>query len=269
MKLGPPPWIAAHRGAEPLLENTLPSLLLAVEEGADFLEFDVQSTVDGALVLHHDATLARLAGRPDLAVESATLRELAALELSQPEPLARAVCPPGRIPTLAELFAALPDGFPVNIELKRSRTDPGRLAALAVAATAGRENVLFSSFDWTLLRELRRRSPKVHLAPLAQRFSPEFEQAARELAAWSLHIAQRAAPGVARATACSPRGRQGPPILVYTVNEAARARTLFARGVSGVFTDRPGALRGELGRTGDSVVLSMTYRGSRTPRRSE
>ena len=69
MRLPPPPWIAAHRGALPLLENTLPALALAVAEGADLLEFDVQATADSILVLFHDADLGRLAGRPDLVVE--------------------------------------------------------------------------------------------------------------------------------------------------------------------------------------------------------
>jgi len=263
MKLGPPPWIAAHRGAEPLLENTIPALRLAVEEGADLLEFDVQSTIDGALVLHHDPTLARLAGRPDLAVESATLHELAALELRHPQSPAPVGCAPGSIPTLAELFAALPRDFPVNVEIKRQGFDIGHLAALALEATAGRENVLVSSFDLELLRELRRRSPEVRIAPLAHRLSPELERIGRELGAWSLHVAG----GIARGNASSTRARHGPPLLVYTVNEASRARLLFARGVCGVFTDRPGALRAELGRAGDSGILSRTYRGTGAPRR--
>ncbi len=172
VRLPAPPWIFAHRGALPLLENTLPALLLAVEEGADLLEFDVQSTADGVLVVHHDFGLGRLAGRPDLAVEDATLAELAALDLRHPDHPERT----GRIPTLAGLLAALPSGFPVNIELKVSRSARGRLAELALAATAGRENVLFSSFDTDLLGELRRRSTTADLAPLAKRWTPGLER---------------------------------------------------------------------------------------------
>ncbi len=261
VKLGPPPWIAAHRGSAPLLENTIPALLAAVDEGADFLEVDVQSTVDDVLVLHHDATLARLAGRPDLVLEESTLRELAALELHSPDNPALDGTIPARIPTLAELFAALPAGFPVNIELKSRRTAPERLAALALEATSGRENVLFSSFDWTLLGELRRRSQEVRIAPLAKRLSPGVERVASDLGAWSLHVAR----GVAREDASASGSRPGPPILVYTVNEARRARALFAQGVAGVFTDLPGRLRADLGRLGDSEVLSTTYRGTRPP----
>lgn len=262
MRLPKPPWIAAHRGAEPRLENTIPALLLAIDEGADLLEFDVQATADDVLVLHHDADLARLAGRPDLVVESTPLHELVALELRHPE--TPAIC--GRIPTLAELLAALPGDFPVNIELKRSSTDRGRLAGLALAATAERDNVLFSSFDAALLCALRRQSLSVRLAPLAPRWSPALERFAGELAAWSLHVSAADFAG-AEADARATRRQGGPPLLVYTVNDAACARALFAAGAAGVFTDRPGALRAELGDPSYSGVLSSTYRGSSAPRK--
>lgn len=261
MRLSKPPWILAHRGAESRLENTLPSLLLAIDEGADLLEFDVQATSDNVLVLHHDADLARLAGRPDLVIESATLRELQALELHHPErPLLT-----GRIPALAELLAALPGDFPLNIELKRGAADRGRLAGLALAATAERDNVLFSSFDAALLCELRRQSPSARLAPLAPRWSPALERFAGELAAWSLHVSA-ADFEVGEEGARAAGSREGLPLLVYTVNDAARARALLAAGAAGLFTDRPGALRAELGGLGDSGVLSRTYRGSSAPR---
>ena len=260
MRLPAPPWIFAHRGALPLLENTLPALLLAVEEKADLLEFDVQSTADGVLVVHHDFSLGRLAGRPDLAVESATLDELAALELRHPEHPERT----GRIPTLAGLLAALPSGFPVNIELKVSRAARGRLAELALEAAGGRENILFSSFDTVLLGELRRRSATANLAPLAKRWTLGLDRFGATIGAWSLHVAE----GVARAEAAAAALPAAAPLVVYTVNRSARARALLAQGAAGLFTDRPGTLREELGALGDSGVLSMTYRGSRVPRRS-
>lgn len=256
VKLPPPPWIVAHRGALPLLENTIPALARAVEEGADLLEFDVQATVDDVLVLFHDVDLGRLAGRPEVTVERAPHRELAVVELRHPErPDAT-----GRIPTLDALLAALPPDMPVNIELKAGRVDRGRLAELALAVTSGRENVLFSSFDAEVLRELRRRRATALLAPLARRWTPGLERLGEELAAWSLHVAQ----GSARARASRATGGgagAGPPLLVYTVNEAARARKLLGEGAAGLFTDRPGPLRAELGALGESGVLSTAYRG--------
>ena len=111
----------------------------------------------------------------------------------------------GRIPTLDALLAALPPDMPVNIELKAGRVDRGRLAELALAVTSGRENVLFSSFDAEVLRELRRRRATALLAPLAKRWTPGLERLGEELAAWSLHVAQ----GIARARASRAAGGGG------------------------------------------------------------
>lgn len=55
--------IIGHRGAagiEP--ENTIPSIEAAVKEGVDMIEFDIQATKDGQLVVFHDDNLLRLAG---------------------------------------------------------------------------------------------------------------------------------------------------------------------------------------------------------------
>jgi len=54
------PWVVAHRGASAYApENTIAAFTLAAEQGATFVELDVQRTKDGALVLLHDTTLER------------------------------------------------------------------------------------------------------------------------------------------------------------------------------------------------------------------
>jgi glycerophosphoryl diester phosphodiesterase len=60
-KLGAKPVkIAHHRGASRYApENTLPSLEKAIRLGADFVEFDLQTTRDGGFVLLHDRSLDR------------------------------------------------------------------------------------------------------------------------------------------------------------------------------------------------------------------
>ena len=59
---GAPPakTVIAHRGASSYApENTLPAFRLALEMGADFIEYDVQVTKDQQLVILHDETLER------------------------------------------------------------------------------------------------------------------------------------------------------------------------------------------------------------------
>ena len=48
-------WVIAHRGASgEEKENTLPAFERAIEVGADYVEFDVQASRDGGLVVFHD-----------------------------------------------------------------------------------------------------------------------------------------------------------------------------------------------------------------------
>ena len=56
--------IAAHRGAwgGNIIENTIPSFLLAREMGADMFECDVSKSTDGILYAFHDGFETRLLG---------------------------------------------------------------------------------------------------------------------------------------------------------------------------------------------------------------
>lgn len=86
---GPDPvWISAHRGAMRMApENTLLAYERAAEAGAEFVELDVRTTRDGALVLMHDGTVDRTTdGRG--AVAELTLRDVRRLR--------------PRVPTFAE-----------------------------------------------------------------------------------------------------------------------------------------------------------------------
>ena len=57
------PALIAHRGASACApEHTLAAYRLALQQGADFVEPDLQITKDGVLVCLHDATLERTTG---------------------------------------------------------------------------------------------------------------------------------------------------------------------------------------------------------------
>lgn len=54
------PWLVAHRGASAYApENTVPAFVLAAEQGATFVEFDLQLTKDRRIVCLHDNSLER------------------------------------------------------------------------------------------------------------------------------------------------------------------------------------------------------------------
>ena len=219
------PWIVGHRGvAAEATENTLASFELAIDQRADMVELDVQLTADDRLIAFHDWDLTRLAGRPEV-VEETAARELATLLPDSS--------------SLPEILSALPEEIPLNVELKRRHADPESFVTSLNAALGDRERILLSSFDWELLELVHRRCPERHLAPLAHESTDGLLEAAERLGAWSVHCHWRLAePALVTATPL--------PVLVYTVNDAAVARELFARGVAGVFTDAAAKLRHDL-----------------------
>jgi glycerophosphoryl diester phosphodiesterase len=178
----------------------------------------VRLTADGALVLAHDPEL----GRPDRFVERLQASEVA------------------HLPTLAAAFAALPAGFPVNLDVKRDEAPRAALARAVVEAAAGRA-VLVSSFDWPLLEEMRRLNSTLPLALLA-----DDEEAVKGLAEASARLEPWAWCVVADHAVSAVRTAGSLPVLAYTVNDPARARELFEAGVAGVFTDQPRLLRERL-----------------------
>lgn len=84
-----PVWIVAHRGfLRRAPENTIAAYALAAKAGADFVEIDVRTTRDGALVIMHDARVDRTTnGHGEVA--SLTLNEIR--QLHPPVPLFREV----------------------------------------------------------------------------------------------------------------------------------------------------------------------------------
>jgi glycerophosphoryl diester phosphodiesterase len=108
--------VAHHRGAARYApENTLESLRKALALGADYVEFDVRTTSDGAFVLLHDASLNRTtSGRG--AVRQQTAAEVAKLDAGSwfGRPFAGA-----KVPTLdAFLAAAAPSGVGLYVDAK-------------------------------------------------------------------------------------------------------------------------------------------------------
>jgi glycerophosphoryl diester phosphodiesterase len=115
------PEIIAHRGnAAEFPENTLQGLESAVSLGLRHVEFDVQLTADLVPVLMHDASLARVGGRPEC-VHDLTWSALAEFPVGEVQRLgnAHAFTYP---PSLAQTVDAIAgwDGVTAFVEVKRS-----------------------------------------------------------------------------------------------------------------------------------------------------
>ena len=225
------PLIIGHRGAAAdAPENTLAAFALALEQGADGIELDVQLCADGVPVIMHDDTVDRTcdgAGR----VGDLTLAELQLLTIDGAHP----------IPTLDDLFATFGRRTLYNVELKALGLDDGGLSAAVariIAAHGVGEQVLISSFSPFTVRAAQRAMPAgVPVALLRERRVTRLAHALLRAAADHPYY-----PLVDEALMAWAR-RRGLRVNVWTVDDPTEARRLIRLGVHGIITNRPGEIR--------------------------
>ncbi|HEX6751497.1 MAG TPA: glycerophosphodiester phosphodiesterase family protein [Longimicrobium sp.] len=219
------PLILGHRGApREAPENTMRAFRLALEQGADGIELDVQPSADGVAVVLHDDRLDRTSdARGEVA--RMTWDEISA---------ARAGGEP--VPRLEDVaaWAAEADAF-LNVEIKR----PGiEAAAVEIVERAGRTDAtLFSSFHPESVAEVRRLAPGAHCWLLTEVWTPEVLALARDLGVGGICLHDPlAAPAVLETLRAAKLG-----VVVWTVDKPGRIRALLRAGVMGVITNRPAA----------------------------
>jgi glycerophosphoryl diester phosphodiesterase len=142
------PLAIAHRG-DPVAEreNTLAAFAAAVDAGADMVELDLRRSRDGAIVVLHDPTLARL-WRVD--------RPVAELDLAEIADLGRRAT---RIPTLAQVLAAV--DIPLMIDFTGEEVVAGAIEAVRQAGAM--ERSLFVSGNVRALRAVRAHAPEARI----------------------------------------------------------------------------------------------------------
>ena len=249
----PPPetlQIIAHRGAShEAPENTLAAIALGVAQQADAIEIDVRLTRDGGIVLLHDATFRRTAGHD---AEPGGL-DLAAIRQLDAGNWKGTAFTGEKVPTLAEVLAAIPPGKDLLIELKSGAAIVPALRRELEKGLLPLAQIVVIAFDFELLRAVRAALPRVRVLPLAggHQFGRPLPQSELD----ALLAAARAAgfDGLDLGddwpwdAAMVQRVHQaGLRCYVWTVNEAARARYLAGVGVDGITTDRPGYIRQQL-----------------------
>lgn len=153
------PFIWAHRGASGYApENTLEAFELALKLGADGVEFDVQYTKDGKLVVIHDETIDRVSDGRGF-VRDYTLEQLKQFNFNKTHP-EYSHC---TIPTLEEVLALLaPTDMAVNIELKTGICFyPGiEEEVVSVVKQFGLERrVIYSSFNHSSVLKIKKLEP--------------------------------------------------------------------------------------------------------------
>jgi glycerophosphoryl diester phosphodiesterase len=228
------PLIIGHRGASgDAPENTLAAFELALQQGADGIEFDVRLSADGQVVVVHDATVDRTTNGVG-AISKLTLAELQALDAGLGQ----------NIPSQDEVFESFGRSLLYNVEIKAlsRRNDALELAvADRVEAHGLQSQVLVSSFSPFSVRRARKHLTRsTMLAHIRQ-------------SGW-LRVAHR----LIRAEADHPHyplvdaaymewaRKRGLRVHVWTVNDAATAKEMARLGVHGIISNYPGQIRASL-----------------------
>lgn len=233
------PLIYAHRGSSgEAPENTMAAFRLALEQGAQGIELDVQLTADGRLVVIHDETLDRTTSGSGLVVRH-TYNQLRGLDASYNFP-AYAGEP---LPLLEEVLTLL-SGTEVelNIELKNGVIPYEGLeeAAVRLIHEYGMERqVIFSSFNHYSMAKLARMAPEMDCAILYVAGLYEPWAYAKPLGVRSLHpLFYGAVPEIVQGA-----HQAGMKVRPYTVDEEADIRQMIRVGVDAVITNYPARMK--------------------------
>ncbi len=234
------PDIIAHRGESAAApENTIAACRLALENGASWLEVDVNISSDGKLFLHHDDTLERCTNGRGYLV-SKTSSELLTLDAGSWFNHAFTGEKLGTLDELVDLLAL--HGAGLNLEVKPT---PGWDYPLVDAVTTrvkadwpANVPLVISSFSSLALEALRKQLPEAQLGLLVSAIPDDWRSWMQRFNCNTFHCAA----DFVTAEFCQQAKDAGYPVLCYTVNDKARVSELLAMGVSSVFSDNPSLL---------------------------
>lgn len=241
---GLPVQVVAHRaGADVGPENTLSALDEAIRSRAVMAEIDVRQTLDGALVVLHDASLRRVAG-VGRSIGGLTLAQARGYDVGSGFSPAYAG---ERIPTLHEMLERARGKIELMIEIKSGRPE----AVLQALRDLDMEDqCVLAATDYGMLGTIRQIAPQMRTCYIASSF---YGNPARLTAADQLSLRADAV------TLSLVRGAHagGKEVFCWTVNDEPTMRRMLAYGVDGIITDDP-YLAAHVVETSDRGLLALT-----------
>jgi glycerophosphoryl diester phosphodiesterase len=222
--------VTAHRGASGAApENTMAAVERAITDGADFVEIDVQETLDGVVVVAHDSDFMKVAN-DSTKIWEASLEHLQGLDIGSwfgPEFTDQ------RVPTLAEVLDACKDKVKVNIELKYYGHDES-LEERVVELVEERDmasDVVIMSLKLKGVEKVQAMRPDWTVGLLSAVALGDLTEVDVDFLAVSSKLAT---PFFIRAA-----HKTGKEVYVWTVNDVVGMSTYLSRGVDSLITDEP------------------------------
>ncbi len=231
------PQLIAHRGGRATTpESTLKAFRNAIALGADWLEFDVQMTADGALVVIHDETVDRTTDGTGKVAEM-SLDQIRALDAGEGE----------RVPTFAEVIElAKQAGVGILPEAKSPELYPGMPEKMVrlVEEMGYLDRTVFQSFVPAALDEMRAANPNVRGCPLFGLWQFDLSDPPAE---YVCPMAEMVLLYPWMIRGAHARGQQ---VYVWfgAIEHPLTMRLMLAFGADGLMVDDPAALGQVLGR---------------------
>lgn len=231
-----PQWVAHRGGGKLAPENTVIAFEEGYKHGFSMAEFDVKISSDGVPFLLHDDDLLRTTQVAGIASLKA-IKSLEAINASN----GYADFPVAPVPSLAAVAEyCLQKNIAVNVEVKPTTgQDVETAKVVGEVALSLWKNAdlppLFSSFSVTSLATLQKVLPESKRGLLIDDWTSDQEVLGqlKDLGCVSLHAPDKAMTQE-RIALCHEHGFA---VLVWTVNDMARAQQLIDWGVEGIITD--------------------------------
>ena len=222
--------IIAHRGAsKEAPENTLAAIQQAIKDNADWVEIDVQETVDDHIVVFHDSDFMKLANNP-LKIWDATLADVESIDIgSWFDPKFS----DQRAPTLREVLKTCKGKIRVLIELKYygHDVDLERRVAQIVEEEGMVDQIELMSLKLEAVTKMKKLRPDWRVGLLMSVATGNLTASEADFLAINAAFVDRDLIKKAQ--------QRKQDVLVWTVNDAASMSTMIGIGVNGLITDRP------------------------------
>lgn len=219
----------AHRGASGYApENTRAAFDLAIAMGASAIETDLRMTIDGAVVLFHDATVDRVTNGHG-PVDDHTLAELRSLTVGADAESG----PQHQVLTLDELLDEYATRTQLVLEIKDARVTEPLLDRLRARGLA--ESVTITSFLWYPLLTVREQAPDLAVGFLTPTFDDDIMMRSHRRGFQQVcpHVSQLTAHRVRQAKA------RGLRVRAFGIEHRFQIERLFETGVDGATANWP------------------------------
>ena len=240
--------IVAHRGASKHApENTIPAFERAWQQGADAIEGDFHLTKDGHIVCIHDGNTKRVSNA-NVVIRDTSLAELRKLDVGayRGEEFRGTT-----IPTMGEVFATIPEGKKIYIEIKcGSEIIPALLREIDNSGLT-KDQVVVISFNEKVLQKLKAQASEYKVSWLCSFKKNDSDEVTPSLKK-VLDTLKRIQADAFSSNTAVPHAvtkavqQRGYEYHVWTVDDIKTARRFKEWGAKSITTNVPGLIRENL-----------------------